>query len=255
MRYRKTPLAEAVFELFGEPTAWTEDSGPAFEAAFKGTYGGKRSRLRGIGLHVQMGPGVSLQQGVREQPERIQMWNAESTRMIQFASNMCAFNVLPPYTHYVDYLAEIRRLAEAFVDRAKPASLASIGQRYINRILLPPGAPPEKYFEIYPALPERVRKRHPPFSMQVVAKELELGGQVVLTLTAQGDDADRPVYILDAYAQSAPGLEPAWAAILAWHDEAHAAIKECFELSITDESRELFGRDDADDDGAMNASA
>lgn len=88
--------------------------------------------------------------------------------------------------------------------------------------------------------PDRVRSQHPPFSMQVQAEQLAGGGQVVLTLTAQGVVEGNAQYILDVYARSDTDLTADWSVMEAWQTEAHDAIKRCFELSITKESRKLF---------------
>ena len=121
---------------------------------------------------------------------------------------------------------------------------ARLGQRYINKVILPRTGDAKTYFAIYPRLPAKVAHEHPPFSMQVQIAPLKSSGQVVLTLTYQGRDKDSPIYILDLYARSGQPVAADWDAIETWQREAHAAIKRCFELAITPKSRKLFRQEE-----------
>jgi len=243
MRYQHPPLVEAVFEVFATPTQWPEAAEQAIEEALRRDYAGKREVLKPLGLRFQMGPGLALQGATTEEPERIRLWTPDGDRMVQFARNMCALNVLPPYRHYGDYVPELERLTGLYLDKARPSAAVVLGQRYINKVRLPRGGTPESFFEIYPALPPHVRSRHPPLSMQVEIETLEAGGNVVLTLTAKGLEEDHPVYVLDIYARTEEAAPPTWDRIRQWHEAAHGAVISAFELAITDRARELFGRE------------
>ena len=245
MRYRKPPLVEAVFEVFAVPTRWSDEAQQAIESAFRDVYSGKREEMQPVGLHFQIGPGLALQ-GLKteQQPGRVRLWTPDGDRMLQFAPNMCALNILPPYSHYVEYQPELERLTRMYLDLAQPEATALLGQRYINKVVLPEDGTPERFFGVYPAVPEDIRKRNPPFSMQVEVGTLGVGGNVVVTLTAKGIEDGLPVYVLDVCARSqAPG--PAtWDSIHRWQDEAHKAVMAAFEMAITDLARDLFGRED-----------
>ena len=242
MRYETPPLAEAVFEVFASPTAWSEEAQRSIESAFRDEYSGKREVLQPVGLQFQMGPGLALQGLKREQePERVRLWTPGGDRMVQFAPNMCALNILPEYSHYIEYRPELERLARMYLDLAQPEAVALLGQRYINKVVLPEDGTPDRFFAVYPAMPEDIRRRNPPFSMQVEVESLGVGGNVVLTLTAKGLEDDCPVYVLDLYARSqAPG-PPGWDYIRDWQDGAHEAVKAAFEMAITDDARVVFG--------------
>jgi uncharacterized protein (TIGR04255 family) len=174
----------------------------------------------------------------------VRLRTADNTQLVQFAANMCAYNIMQPYTHFVDYLPGIRALVDAYLRGTRPQQLSALGQRYINRVVLPRSADPKTCFAIYPRLPPKVAHEHPPFSMQVQTATLASGGQVVMTLTYQGRDNGSPIYILDLYARSGRPAAADWNAIEAWQTDAHGAIKHCFELAITPKSRKLFGREE-----------
>ena len=154
MRYRTPPLVEAVFEVFAAPSQWPEEAPGSIESAFRETYSGKRDVLQPFGLHFQMGPGLSSKGLKREQePERVRLWTPGGDQVVQFAPNMCALNILPDYSHYIEYRPEPERLVEQYLDLAKPEAVAVVGQRYIDKVVLPQGGTPERYFSIYPAVP------------------------------------------------------------------------------------------------------
>lgn len=244
MRYRTPPLVEAVFEVFATPTRWPEEGARSVESAFTPTFSGKREILRPVGLQLQMGPGLALKGLVQEpEPERIRLWTPDGGRMVQFAPNMCALNILPEYSHYIEYRAELERLTSLYLDLARPTTVGLLGQRYINKVVLPVDSTPEKFFSVYPAVPEHIRGRNPPFSMQVEVETLGVGGNLVLTLTSKGLEDGCPVYVLDLYARSEAPCPPDWAFIGSWQDESHKAIMAAFEMAITDDARRLFGKD------------
>jgi uncharacterized protein (TIGR04255 family) len=61
----------------------------------------------------------------------------ERSQLVQFRRDGFSFNSLAPYTDLDEYLPEIRRTWEIFVDLVSPVSIRRIGLRYINRLHLP----------------------------------------------------------------------------------------------------------------------
>ena len=78
--------------------------------------------------------------------------------------------------------------------------------------------------------------------MQLEVSTFSEGGNVVLTLTAQGEEEGQPVYMLDVYARQQGVGQPTWGEIKRVQDEAHAAVQAAFEMAITDRARDLFRR-------------
>jgi len=240
--YRKTPLSEAIFEFAPEATSFPPEGAERLVRLFSAGFP-KLQELPGIEVEFEVSPaGVSPKRDGKK-TVRHRLWNLANSRLLQFAPDMCAFNALPPYTHYVDYLPDIERLFTAYLGEAKPSALRFLGQRYINRIFLPSeAANPSDYFTFYPRRPAA---HHPPFSLQLETERLSQG-QVVLSLYYAGLDSQRPLYFLDLYARSSenPGIAFDWLVAKAWQDEAHEGITRAFEHAITDTSRQLLERED-----------
>jgi uncharacterized protein (TIGR04255 family) len=60
-------------------------------------------------------------------------------QLVQFRGDGFSFNRIAPYEDLDEYLSEIRRTWQIYVDLAAPVTIRRIGLRYINRILLPLG--------------------------------------------------------------------------------------------------------------------
>ena len=236
--YDHPPLVEAVFEVFLPPDAGDVELG-ALREHLAGEYKGRSNRIEPKGAEVEVGPqGGSTR--LIEEPPRWQFRSLDDQLMAQVGQNMCAVNVLPPYTHYVDYKLAIEEVFKRWLAATEAKELFSIGQRYINRVLLPPASVPRTYFRVYPTIPDDLG--NPPFAMQVRVGEL-LRGAVILNLALQGYEGSRPAYLLDIYARAMGDAPSAnWEAIEEWMDQAHEAVSEAFEFAITEESRDLFGR-------------
>lgn len=241
LHYDKSPLVEAVFEVYAVPTAPAQAAPGGLEGKLRSAYAGKREVLQALGVHVQLGPGPNVSQDLVRSPDRVRLWSDDGRRMVQFGADMCALNALPPYGHFEDYQPAFKQLFQAFADEVRPGQIAALGQRYINRIVLPRASEAATYFTVYPRLPEDVARTHPPFSMLVHAGNLS-DGAVVLTLTYQGLHSEQPTYILDLYARSDTRRAADWDAVHAWHREAHEAIVRCFESALTPSCQLLLGR-------------
>jgi uncharacterized protein (TIGR04255 family) len=242
-RYRKTPLSEAIFEFAPLDATLTTDGVEHLKSAFSDEYP-KAEELPGMEVEVEFGPaGVSAKHGGKK-TVRYRLWNQARSRLVQVAQDMCAFNALPPYSHYIDYLPDIEKLFAEYSRTCRPAGIRLLGHRYINRIFLPSeDVDPTDYFAFYPPLRGR---RHPPFLLRFETEPLPRGGQVTLSLYYASLDNQKPVYFLDLYAQAAQNLNYAfdWTLAKAWQDEAHDAVTRAFELAITDRCRELLGREE-----------
>lgn len=151
---------------------------------------------------------------------------------------MAAMNVLSGYSGYEEQALRVEPFFGAYLEASQPTALAWVGQRYVNKIVLPAGAAEAStYFLLYPRLPASTP--HRPFSLQVVSDEFE-GGVVVMSLTFQGQSAERPVYFLDIYARSTKEVAPHTESIMRWQSAAHEAVRRSFAMALTDECRRLF---------------
>jgi uncharacterized protein (TIGR04255 family) len=236
--YDRPPLVEAVFELFASQAA-EESRIESVREEMASLYGGQADEINPDAMAVELGPqGAGVR--FRRDPARYRYRTPDGTRLVQVASNMAAFNIFPPYSHYEEFLPEMEGFFGRWLEAIEPASLSQIGQRYINKVRLPLDASPADFFAAYPTIPPHLG--HPPFAMQIQFAELS-SGAVLVNLGLQTSEEGRAVYLLDIYARSSPEIpiEAEWDAIQSWFDESHEAIGDAFEGLLTRKTRELFG--------------
>jgi uncharacterized protein (TIGR04255 family) len=135
----------------------------------------------------------------------------------------------------------VRDVLRAYLEEARPQRIGWIGQRYINLIKIPATEiDVVKYFEIYPRLPAPLSGGHRPIAIQVQTLDFK-NGSVTVNLTFQGIQEQDAHYVLDVYARSSSDVPVDAEALLRWHEAAHVAVSDSFELSVSDKSRaELF---------------
>jgi uncharacterized protein (TIGR04255 family) len=239
--YPKSPLVEAIYEVqFRDGPGWSELSLKSFAAEMARRFSGKRDRVEPIGIHFQFGPDGKLSHEQKPPaPAITRLWSPDGGELFQFSHIMCAYNLLARYQTFEAHAGDIQALYGAFIAEAKPSGVQFVGQRYINRVNLPPGEQPAKYFELYPKLPQAAG--HRPFALQVVAAVFE-DGEVALNLVYQGEEEGNAAYYLDVYARSTRPLPPDAETLRMWHERAHPHVRGSFEAVLTTKSRELFGR-------------
>ncbi len=232
--YGRPPLVEAVFELFSEGT-------PGFRTdRFFGQFDEYVSAPEHWGEHVvavELRDGrLVASQASPQQGER--RWNSQRNHGVLVGPGVFACNILPPYKHFADYRSVLKRLLQAYIEVARPSALQWIGHRYINRIKVT-GAPAD-LIAIYPRLPGSLASNHPPLSLQLEASKFE-AGTVVASLALEEHTGGEASYVLDLYARSSIPLQN-WGVdeMILWHDRAHLAVREAFEMAITETARTLF---------------
>jgi uncharacterized protein (TIGR04255 family) len=249
VRYRKAPLVEAIFECFVHPRKWTPSAAERMTKLFSLGYSGKTELIRSTtGFQLSISPDGQSLQPLDAAPDRIRLWKADKSAMVQFAADMCAFNALPPYQGFPEHMPEFKKLFEAFLAESQAQAIKVLGQRYINRVRLPgPDADPANYFAVYPKRnwSGADGELHPPFAMQIQTSKLS-SGQVVMNLAYEGLKDGEPVYLLDLYARGGSDEKVAleWPAVEAWQREAHQVIFSSLEAALTNVAKEYLGREE-----------
>lgn len=240
--YQSPPLVEAIFEAyFRDAPGWSELSWERLDKSLRPRFDGKRDVVQTMGLELQFGPqGQVIKHGrAPEVPRQQRVWAKDDGELFQFSPAMCAYNLLAKYTHFEHHTRDIEALVGQYLEEARPRGVAFLGQRYINRVVLPEGTPdPAAYFEVYPKLPTAAG--HRPFALQLLAERFS-DGEVVLNLAYQGNEAGNALYFLDVYARSTGAIPPVAAEIRMWHERAHPVVHRTFEAALTAKSRGLFG--------------
>ena len=244
--FDRKPLIEAVFELFAKADTLTQWESGSTDRAFASfpTYIHHTEKLRDVGIQVQVTSDGIVAQTPHTPRDRIRRWNESRDRAIQFGSHMCAHNVLSKaYGHFEpDLLPSVREVVRRYLDEAKPEGLAWAGQRYINEIKLPLGDQDvASYFPIYPNLPTKLMVGHRPLAIQVETVALR-SGAVAVNLSLKQTDDEHATYLLDIYARSDSTLAVDADVVARWHVEAHRAIHDSFDLSVSRKCRDdIFG--------------
>lgn len=242
--YASPPLVEAVFEAFADETqqnTWTEQSFLSIGQHFP-EFGGAEETLELSNLTLKLGPGTGFSQAIQPSPRRIRRWDPPRQRAIQFAANMCAYNILGSgYGRFDNHTDLIARTLSFYTREAAPQNVW-LGQRYINAIkVLASEKDISSYFIIYPQLPSELQKGHPPFALQVKTADFE-AGEVYINFSLNTLATDAATYVLDIYARSTQMIPADAEALLEWQRKAHVEVNKSFELSISDKTRqELFG--------------
>lgn len=240
--YKSPPLVEAIFEgYFRRSPGWSELSYKRLDERLRTRFDGKRDVVQSFGVELQLGPdGQVIGQGrAPEVPRQQRIWAKDGGELFQFSPAMCAFNLLSRYTHFDRHAADIEKLFAEYLAEAQPTAVNFLGQRYINRVVLPEGTEdPATYFEVYPKLPSAAV--HRPFALQLLAEKFE-DGEVSMNLAYQGEEKGKALFFLDVYARSTRPVQPLAPAIRMWHERAHPVVHRTFEAALTAKSRDLFG--------------
>ncbi len=173
---------------------------------------------------------------------RIQLPNANATRLLSIGQGTLSVSLLKPYTSWDDeFLPRIQKALGAYWDVAKPKNVTRVGLRYINKIVIPAAdADPDQYFSI----------RNPEaglLSAKVtsVSKRLEFacdsGAKFILAYgLLNPEKAGTSLFLLDTDSiWDASPLNSAGDA-LAKCETLHKQAVDAFEKLITDETRKVF---------------
>ncbi len=244
-RYLRTPLVEAVFEFAPFDANLDDVAVNRLDGLLQKEYAGPRDVIQ-PDLFIEYKDGKPVVGTLPESLIRHRRWNEEKTCLVQYSKELCAFNALKPYTHFEEYLPAMKRFFEIYASETNARTTLFLGQRYINRILLPSmNEPAAEYFTCYPKLEGYVEPYHRPFSMTIQIETLpgEKQGRVVQTLSFQGLEENRPIYILDLYAQTQnmPPIPFAWETVRQWQRDAHVPIEHAFNFALTPKGQAYLG--------------
>lgn len=245
-KYRKPPVIEALCEIYFADSEWDDTVPGAFYEKVKNDYPKKRQR-RIQEAKITLGPEQAVA-GIRQLPPWMQFVSEEEHRMIQIARDLLVINQLHPYPHFEDWEPEIYRALNDYRDLANPKMVTRLGMRYINRVVIPEGrVRMEKYFTVYPNLPEGFGDTHGPFLVRVEVPQKDNAHTVLITFgTAPPPDSSQTVqaFMLDFYDIFQVNMPPDEDKLKKEIGRAHDNIVIAFEDSITDDLRMIFELED-----------
>ncbi|HXA15707.1 MAG TPA: TIGR04255 family protein [Thermoanaerobaculia bacterium] len=134
----RSPIVEAVVDIDCDlpPDIVFADLESRAKARFADQYPGFGRRLRQPSSELLAGSSRP-KLNVREATDAFQFLGEH--QLVQVRRGGFSFNRLAPYLSLDEYLPEIKRTWQIFVELAEPVTIRRIGLRYINRIFLPAG--------------------------------------------------------------------------------------------------------------------
>ncbi|MBC7170191.1 TIGR04255 family protein [Candidatus Bipolaricaulota bacterium] len=174
--------------------------------------------------------------------ERVQLLQHDERAIVQIGPDLLVVKCLRPYPSWERFSQMIGRALDAYREEAKPAKLAMIGLRYINRIELAADAVDlEAYFEFRPFLGPELPQDIDSFIVGVTIPYE--GGRDRLRMELTSASASRGgglAFRLDLLYSLVRGGAVLLDDALEWADAAHERIEQAFERAITDKLRQKF---------------
>ncbi len=245
LKPRNPPIVEAILDIDCE-------SPPGFDLAaleeparerFRDRYPKFNTRLLHeleIEKKAEALPKLSSSQAV----QAYQFFHDDEKQLVQVRAQGFSFNRLAPYSSLDDYLPEIERTWQLYVEMATPVATRNISLRYINRILLPTEAGKvelDDYLEIGPRLPDEESQEMTGFLIQHAAVEKDTGHRINLLLTARAPENEMLPVILDISVANPLREEPDnWPAIRQAIDSLRRLKNRIFQNTLTDKCLQLF---------------
>ena len=243
-KYRKPPVIEALCELYFAGSEWDDTVPGRFFELVKEDFPVKRQREIQEAQITFAGSESAAK--VKRLHPWIQFVSEKGDRMVQLARDLLVINQLTPYPSFEDWEPSIGRCLDIYRKLARPKSVARLGVRYINRVVIPEAKlKMETYFTVYPELPKGMGDEHGAFMVRFEIPSAQGGHSVVVTFASSpAKEGEGQAFLLDLYDiwQSSSGRDLEEVPDLA--RQAHRNVESAFEGSIRDPLRELFQPED-----------
>jgi len=247
-KYEKPPLVEALCEFrFLGDQAWDWTIPGIVYERIKIDYPEKRQEGV-LEVPVRQTPDAMLV-GMKTGISKMQFFKADKSALVQIGPDLLAVNAVPqgsdhPYPGWEKFKPEVLRHLKTYRDVASPKSLARVGVRYINRVMVPTGEKfsLERYFRALPNIPAGL-----PQVLSTILINIEVpfedppGTLRFIFGSANTDEPDVAHFLLDMEMYVAGDQVPTLDAVGDWLEKAHARVEAAFDASFTDEThRDIF---------------
>jgi uncharacterized protein (TIGR04255 family) len=242
-RYRKSPVIEALCEVYFAESAWDDTVPDSFYERIKHDFP-KKTQREIQEAEIAFAPGET-KTGVRRLPPWTQFVSDEKHRMIQIARDLLVVNQLCPYPHFEEWEPEIYRTLEIYKKLAQPRKIVRLGLRYVNRVVIPEASfAMKEYFTIYPQLPVGLGNTHGSFLVRAEVPQIEQRHTVLITFAVTPQPSqNEQVFMLDIYDILQLDGSPEDIDFQKEIQQAHDNLVVAFEDSITEQLRVLFEQD------------
>ena len=245
LKLAKSPIIEAVLDI-------ECDLPPGQQLADLENVARERYRDRYPKFQTQLLQEHKIESKPREEPklsvrrgiQALQFLQEDGKQLVQVRNEGFSYNRLSPYTSFDDYLPEIQRCWQSYVELAAPVQIRIVRLRYINRILVPlidGRVELDNYLRTGPRLPDEKTLRLSGFVNQQSAIEFETGNRVNILLTALPPEGETlPVILDNSAAAMGPGEPKDWPWILSKVMALRELMNQVFRNSLSESCLHLF---------------
>jgi uncharacterized protein (TIGR04255 family) len=218
LQLKSSPIVEAVLDIDCDlpPSSDVQALEVAAQERLRDAYPIPRKRFVQE-MQFEAKDGEAPRMSARHGLQALQFLARDEKQLMQLRPQGYSFNRLAPYTSLDDYLPEIERIWNLFVELTAPVQVRLIRLRFINRILLPRDngiVDLDQYLKLGPRLPDEANLSFSGFFNQHSAIELATGNAVNITMATQPLEGDKLPVILDIEASHVANIEPTdWAQI------------------------------------------
>lgn len=239
------PIVEAVIDLDCDLPARQDLEGleAAARKAFCDEYPVLRTRVEQE-LTWVMAASAPPTQTARSSLHALLFLSQDGKQLVQVRAQGYSFNRLAPYTSLDDYLPEIERTWQLYLDLTKPLHIRVVRLRFINSIRLPLSEGKvdlDHYFKVGPRVPAGDALTLDGFLNRYVATERATGYKVNTVMTAQApENGFLPIVFDNTVSAEEPGDPRDWPWILNRIEGLRALKNRIFETSLEDACLRLF---------------
>ncbi len=244
-RYRNSPIVEALCEFqFDTDTPWDLTLPGLIYDKLKFSFPNKEQ----LPLNLAM----AITSGLNDQPGNslllplMRFLDYEENKLFQLGQNLLTINHLNPYTSWEVFSSLIESVFKTYLEVAKPKSLRHFAMKYINHIEISSlDHNLEHLFHFRPLIPHSLSGNLGPFLIGVNLPYEHSQGTLRLQLgTIDADDVHEIGLRLEiTYVFTKPDEIP-FENVLREAHMAHQHIASAFEACITDELKNIFGKEE-----------
>jgi len=155
--YKNAPIIEAVLEFIVDPVPEIKaDQLEKIQSALSEQYPLK-SNIQAASVSIQLSNESSVV-NTQQAKQGIRLESADKKRVLQIYHNRFAYSLMAPYTEWSLFRDEAKKLWNIYKKYVKPKMIVRVGLRNINRIDAEDGTKLEKYFKLYPNVPDDVKE-------------------------------------------------------------------------------------------------
>jgi uncharacterized protein (TIGR04255 family) len=235
----KPPLIEAVCELRLDPSLPWDLTMPG--RLFEKLQTQFPERRQTLGFEVKMNAQSLSQSPEYRQIENLQFLSPDKKDVVQVREHAVSMSRLAPYEAWEKYKPTVLGVFERFRDVAGDSTIARVGLKYINRIVVPKREIRlEEYFELYPQVGSKLPQSHGPFLVGVVFP-FEDSDWLRAEITSANPDVPDQYHVLFSLDYYATGGELiTFEGLPRWLETAHERIEEAFRGTLKTVTMQLF---------------